>query len=197
MLESDGRLHRVGVAHVDPAMAEVLSTATGYAPLAYDQALRVEEAHDLLLGEFVDLLRRRAVRAHAQLRAKDQRRDADTDFVVEVTDVAPDGTSRQVGRGWLNAARAFSRSNPQPLVPGARYHFSVEVWPTSYVFPAGHRIRVDLSGSDCCVLGADPNPLPAGVTVYQDAAHPSHLEVPVIGAVAAQSLRGRPAARGR
>lgn len=121
----------------------------------------------------------------------------DTDFVVEVTDVAPDGTSRQVGRGWLNAARAFSRSNPQPLVPGARYNFSVEVWPTSYVFPAGHRIRVDLSGSDCCVLGADPNPLPAGVTVYQDAAHPSYLEVPVIGAVAAQSLRGRPAARGR
>jgi predicted acyl esterase len=115
----------------------------------------------------------------------------DTDFVVEVTDVAPDGTSRQVGRGWLNAARAFSRSNPQPLVPGTVYNFSVDVWPTSYVFPAGHRIRVDLSGSDCCVLGSDPNPTPAAVTVYQGGAHPSYLEVPIIGTVAAQNLRGR------
>jgi putative CocE/NonD family hydrolase len=115
----------------------------------------------------------------------------DTDFVVEITDVAPDGTSKQVGRGWLNAARAFSRSHPRPLVSGKVYNFSVDVWPTSYVFPAGHRIRVDLSGSDCCTLGSDPNPIPARVTVHQDAFHPSHLEVPVIGAVAAQKLRGR------
>ena len=121
----------------------------------------------------------------------------DTDFVVEITDVAPDGTSRQMGRGWLNAPRAFSRSNPQPLVPGAIYKFSVEVWPTSYVFPAGHRIRVDLSGSDCCVLGSDPNPTPARVTVYQDERHPSHVVVPVIGAVAAESLRGKRGGHGR
>ncbi len=120
----------------------------------------------------------------------------DTDFVVEITDVAPDGTSRQMGRGWLNGPRAFSKSNPKPLVPDAIYKFSVEVWPTSYVFPAGHRIRVDLSGSDCCVLGSDPNPTPARVTVYQDEEHPSHIEVPVIGAIAADELRGRRAAKG-
>jgi len=121
----------------------------------------------------------------------------DTDFVVEITDVAPDGTSRQMGRGWLNAPRAFSRSNPRPLVPDAIYKFSVEVWPTSYVFPAGHRIRVDLSGSDCCVLGSDPNPTPARVTVYQDEHHPSRVVVPVIGAVAAEKLRGKRGGNGR
>ena len=121
----------------------------------------------------------------------------DTDFVVEITDVAPDGTSRQVGRGWLNAQRAFSRSNPTPLISDVIYKFSVEVWPTSYVFATGHRIRVDLSGSDCCVLGSDPNPTPARVTVYQDEDHPSYVKVPVIGAVAAQNLRGRMAAEGR
>jgi len=115
----------------------------------------------------------------------------DTDFVVEVTDVAPDGTSKQVGRGWLNAARASSTSKPRPLVPGKVYEFSVEIWPTSYVFPAGNRIRVDLSGSDCCVLGSDPNPTAARVTVHQDAHHPSHLEIPVIGKIAARKLGGR------
>jgi predicted acyl esterase len=114
----------------------------------------------------------------------------DTDFVVEITDVAPDGSSTQVGRGWLNAARAFSRSNPKPLKEGRVYNFAVEVWPTSYVFPAGHRMRVALSGSDCCVLGSDPNPVPGRVTVHQDIFHPSHLEVPVIGGLAASKLRG-------
>jgi predicted acyl esterase len=69
----------------------------------------------------------------------------------------------------------------------------VEVFPTSYVFPAGHRIRVAVSGSDCCTLGSDPNPTAARVTVYHYAAHPSHVKVPVIGAVAAQNLRGRSA----
>ncbi|PYM66240.1 MAG: hypothetical protein DME11_07910 [Candidatus Rokuibacteriota bacterium] len=119
---------------------------------------------------------------------------ADTDFVVEITDVAPDGTSKQVGRGWLNAPRYFSRSHPQPLVPGRIYRFSVQIWPTSYVFQAGHRIRVDLSGSDCCApVGEDPNPDPAQVTVYQDARHPSHIDIPVIGVTAWRNLHGRSA----
>jgi len=118
----------------------------------------------------------------------------DTDFVVEITDVAPDGTSTQMGRGWLNAPRFFSRSHPQPLAPGHIYRFNVQIWPTSYVFQAGHRIRVDLSGSDCCApVGEDPNPSPAKVTVYQDAQHPSYIDIPVIGTIAWRSLLGRPA----
>jgi len=121
----------------------------------------------------------------------------DTDFVVEITDVGPDGTSKQVGRGWLNGPRFFSRSNPEPLTPGKVYSFSVQVWPTSYVFQAGHRIRVDLSGSDCCApVGEDPNPNAARVTVYQDAGHPSSIDIPVIGATAWQNLLGHPAAAG-
>jgi len=59
------------------------------------------------------------------------------------------------------------------------------------VFPSGNRIRVDLSGSDCCALGADPNPTAARVTVHQDAHHPSHVEIPVIGKIAAKKLGGR------
>ena len=103
----------------------------------------------------------------------------DTDFVVEITDVAPDGTSTQVARGWLNAQRYFDRSNPEPLVPGQIYQFEAELWPISYVFQPGHRIRVALSGSD--FPSAAPNPHPATVTIYQDADHPSYLELPVIG----------------
>jgi putative CocE/NonD family hydrolase len=113
----------------------------------------------------------------------------DTDFVVEVTDVAPDGTSTQIGRGWLNASHAFSNADPQPLVPGEVYKFTAEIWPTAYVFPAGHRIRVALSGSDS--LGTAPNAHAATVSVYQDASHPSHIDIPVIGTAAWRGLRGK------
>jgi X-Pro dipeptidyl-peptidase C-terminal non-catalytic domain len=83
-------------------------------------------------------------------------------------------------------------------VPGRIYSFSVQIWPTSYVFRAGHRIRVDLSGSDCCApVGEDPNPNPAQVTVYQDGEHPSHIDIPVIGATAWQNLLGHAAVEAR
>jgi hypothetical protein len=84
---------------------------------------------------------------------------------------------------------ATGPANPQPLVPGQVYRFAVEIWPTAYVFPAGHRIRVALSGSDS--LGTAPNPIAAQVTVYQDAAHPSHVEIPIIGAAAWHAFLGK------
>jgi putative CocE/NonD family hydrolase len=104
---------------------------------------------------------------------------ADTDFVVEVTDVAPDGSSTDVTRAWLKATHRVSDTDPTPLVPGTIYPFSLEVWPTSYVFQAGHRIRLAINGAD--IPGRLPNPNPATQSFYQDATHPSYLELPTIG----------------
>jgi putative CocE/NonD family hydrolase len=103
----------------------------------------------------------------------------DTDFVAEITDVAPDGTSTTIGRGWLNGPQSFSRTKPLPLVRGKVNAFDMELWPMSYVVQKGHRIRVDLSGSDS--PGTAVNPLKSTVALYQDAAHPSALELPIIG----------------
>lgn len=135
---------------------------------------------------------------------------SDTDFVVEVTDVGEHSSGRlysmQVTRGYLNASRYFSRVNPQPLIAGRRYRFELELYPTPYVFPAGHRIRVTLQGSAIDplaptsatssgeYLGIEPaqlalphgpglNPEGARVTVLQDALHQSFVEFPVIGGI--------------
>lgn len=135
----------------------------------------------------------------------------DTDFVVEITDVSVEEVSGrvqslQVTRGYLNAMRHFSRTDPQPLVPGKPYRFELELCPTSYVFAAGHRIRVTLQGSAIdpvarpapvfapipALAGVDPALLaiPQGpglsdhaarVRVLQDAEHPSFVELPLIG----------------
>lgn len=103
----------------------------------------------------------------------------DRDFVVEITDVAPDGTSTQIGRGWLNAQRHFSRSDPKRLASGKIYGFALELWPMSRVVMTGHRVRISLAASDN--PGTDPNPVASTLTVYQDSAHPSSIELPVIG----------------
>lgn len=142
----------------------------------------------------------------------------DTDFVVEITDVGMvDGSGRleslQVTRGYLNAMRHFSRIDPRPLVPGRVYCFKLELYPTSYVFAPGHRIRVSLQGSaidplarettvavprieglDLALLavpqGPNLNPQATRVTIFQDADHLSFIDLPLIGTVIGEDARG-------
>lgn len=111
----------------------------------------------------------------------------DADFVVQITDVAPDGTSKQVTAGYLNASRAESRTEPTPLNPGEVDEYTVEILPTSYVFKKGHRIRLSIAGGakklddQSAPQGPGINKTPATVKIYQDADHPSRLTLPVIG----------------
>lgn len=111
----------------------------------------------------------------------------DIDFVVQISDVAPDGTSTAVTAGYLNAPRSKSRSHPLPLVPGKIEHYQIEILPTSYVFKEGHRIRLSIAGGtkehpeQRAPQGPGLNPNEASVKIYQDENHPSSLEIPVIG----------------
>ena len=110
----------------------------------------------------------------------------DADFVAQLTDVAPDGTSTQVTVGYLNASHAHDRSSPALPEPGKIVKYEMEIWPTSYVFPAGHRIRLDLaggakSGAAGYTQGPGQSPYPALITIHQSATHASHVELPIIG----------------
>ena len=66
-----------------------------------------------------------------------------------------------VAQGWLRAShRALDHGQSTPerpfhrhdkierLVPGAIYQVDVEIWPTSVVVPAGHRLRLNVRGRD-------------------------------------------------
>jgi predicted acyl esterase len=67
---------------------------------------------------------------------------------AKLCDVFPDGTSALVTRGLLNLAHRESRERPSPLEPGSPYRAEVELEVTSWAFAPGHRIRLDLAGSD-------------------------------------------------
>ncbi|HEX2055939.1 MAG TPA: CocE/NonD family hydrolase [Nitrospiraceae bacterium] len=115
----------------------------------------------------------------------------DTDFTAKLIDVYPDGTAYNLTEGIIRAR--FRRSvwdAPELLTPGRIYEFGLDLQPTSNVFRAGHRIRVHLTSSNFPLWDRNPNTGHrqgmdgerhiARQTVYHDAAHPSHILLPVI-----------------
>jgi len=82
---------------------------------------------------------------------------------AKLCDVFPDGTSVLVTRGLLNLTHRNSRERPEPLEPGREERVSLELEVTSWVFEPGHRIRLDLAGTDW--PNAWPPPGPATLTI--------------------------------
>ncbi len=80
----------------------------------------------------------------------------DTDFVVRLCDVYPDGRSYNVCEGGLRARYRKSLSRETLLTPGKAERFGIDLWSTSIVFNRGHRIRLQVSSSSD--PGLDPNP---------------------------------------
>ncbi len=72
----------------------------------------------------------------------------DTDFVVKLIDVHPDGFAHQVCYGIVRARYRKSFDRPKLLRPGRVYEYTIQMLPTGNLFQAGHRIRVAVSSSD-------------------------------------------------
>ena len=116
----------------------------------------------------------------------------DTDFVVRLVDVYPDGRALNFSEGIVRARYRDSKESPKLMTPGQVYALTIEMQPTSLVFKRGHRIRVDVTSSDFPHFDANPNTghtfgldaetKIAQQTVYHDATYPSHITLPVIPA---------------
>src|SRR5262249_34597902 len=78
----------------------------------------------------------------------------------------------------LNATRRTSLTDPEPLTPGEVYELNVPMNPTGWVIPAGHRLRLAISGADFPNLW--PTPEPARHRVHRDAHHPSRVVLPLV-----------------
>jgi len=114
----------------------------------------------------------------------------DTDWVVRLEDIHPDGYSRNVCDGILRARYRDSFQHPELLDPGKIYRFEVDLWATSNAFLPGHRIRVVVTSS--CFPRFDRNLNTGGPlnkeaagqvainTVMHDEFRASHMVLPVI-----------------
>ncbi len=115
----------------------------------------------------------------------------DTDFTVKLVDVYPDGRAINIQDGIV---RALYRNNdpllPTPLMPGAVERYDIDLWATSIVFKAGHRIRIEVSSSNFPRYNrnlntGEPVPdatraVPADQSIYHSSLYPSHMLLPVI-----------------
>jgi len=115
----------------------------------------------------------------------------DTDWVARLEDVAPEGVSLNVAEGILRTRFRNSAIMPQLLTPGRAYLFHVDMGATSYIFKAGHRLRVTVNSSSFPRWSRNMNVAAfpeqadcweqAANAVLLDAAHPSRLLLPVVG----------------
>ena len=114
----------------------------------------------------------------------------DTDFVVRLCDVHPDGRSMLICDGIQRARYRESSFNRSLLQPGKVYSLTVDLWSTSHLFRKRHRIRVVINSS--CFPRYDVNPgtgesgakatnqVTAENRIYLEQQHPSHLNLPIM-----------------
>ena len=116
----------------------------------------------------------------------------DTDFTATLVDVAPTGPAMIVCEGIRRARYRESLELPSLIEPGRVYEYRVDLWETSNVFLAGHRLRVEVSSSNFPRFDRNPNTgHPFGLdadrriahqTIYHDARHPSRITLPIVPA---------------
>jgi uncharacterized protein len=125
--------------------------------------------------------------------------------VVRVTDVAPDGTSRELTNGLQVASfrevdqdrsrivdgfnlqpwHRYTEASVEPMPAGEPTPVDVEIFPTAAEVPAGHRLRVSIGAADVPhAISPLPN-LPATIATATNVVHgpdtPSSIVLPVLG----------------
>ncbi|ABF40901.1 peptidase S15 [Candidatus Koribacter versatilis Ellin345] len=68
-------------------------------------------------------------------------------WFVRLEDLAPNGSTTLVTGAGLSGAQRNSRTAPSPPAPGQSYDLTIPLHFTSWVFPAGHRVRISVSNS--------------------------------------------------
>ena len=124
------------------------------------------------------------VKLHAASSARD------TDFVVKLMDVWPNGFTQELCHGIVRARYRESFENPTLLEPGEVYEYNVRLNPTSNLFKPGHRIRVNVTSSDFPNFDRNHNTggddyaestlVSARQTIFHDGARPSRVILPII-----------------
>ena len=122
--------------------------------------------------------------------------EPDAAIFAYVSEVEADGTVRYVTEGLLRALhrkesaapasyrtswpfRSFRREDAAPLVPGQAERIRIPLLPISWVFRAGSRIRLSISGMDADHCVQVPHGRPPELTLLRGGDQASALELPL------------------
>jgi uncharacterized protein len=174
-----------------PTRGGALLMTAEYPGGAFDQR-EVEARPDVLVYSSVALERDTEVTGPLTVRLWAISSAPDTDFVARLTDVFPDGRSINLADGIIRARyrRFAAGEQPSLIEPDRPYEYEIDLWATSNVFKAGHRIRLQVTSS--CFprwdrnqntghpIGADAELAVAQQQILHDREHPSHIVLPIV-----------------
>jgi putative CocE/NonD family hydrolase len=156
---------------------------------AFDQR-EIEKRNDVLVFTSAPLEQDLEVTGPVQAVLHVESSAPDTDFTAKLVDVCSDGYAQNIVDGIIRARYRHGLDRPEMLAPGQMYELTIDLWSTSHVFAAGHRLRVEISSSNFPRYDRNLNTAEEfgeGVTwaiarqsVHHDRTHPSRLILPVI-----------------
>ncbi|WP_039356004.1 CocE/NonD family hydrolase [Candidatus Protochlamydia amoebophila] len=115
----------------------------------------------------------------------------DSDIVVHLTDVYPDGKSVLISEGGIRlGVFCYQNDSKIDLKPGQPIEVDLDLWSTSLVFAKGHSIRISISSSNypryeknlnVGLIGSQRGEFKsAHNTIYMGEKYPSQLILPVV-----------------
>jgi len=159
------------------------------APGAWDQR-KVESRPDVLVYTTAAFDRDYDVTGPVRLELYASSAAVDTDFTAKLVDVSPDGFARNLTEGIVRARYRDSQEHPELMQPGTAYRFHIDLWSTSNVFLAGHKLRLEIASSNFPRFDRSPDSaedaghatqlVKTTNTVYHDRTHPSLLTLDVM-----------------
>jgi len=116
----------------------------------------------------------------------------DTDWVVKLLDVYPDGRQMSISIGVLRARYHKSLTEPDFVEPDRIYEYQIEFRPTGHCFLAGHQIGIAIASSAFPLIERHSNTMQIPCTVsisdfveatqqiHHSDRFPSHLRLPLL-----------------
>jgi putative CocE/NonD family hydrolase len=114
----------------------------------------------------------------------------DTDFMVKLMDVWPNGYVQRLNDGMIRARFRDGWERPALIEPGRVYQYDIDVWNTCQTVMPGHRLRVEIASAAFPKFDRNPNtgePLGltsrievADQTVYHDRDRASYMVLPFV-----------------
>ncbi len=163
--------------------------ATHLPPGPRDQR-QVESRQDVLVYSTPPLERDFEVTGPVSVELYSSSSAVDTDFTGKLVDVWPNGFAQNLTEGIVRARYRNSQEKTELLNPGQVYKFTLDLWATSNVFRASHRLRLEISSSNFPRFNRNLNTgespergsrfVKATNTIYHDREHPSALVLSVV-----------------
>jgi len=156
----------------------------------------IGQRQDYLRFETAALDKAVAIAGHVDMTLWAASDGLDTDFMVKLVDVYPDGYEQII---LDNPIRTRYRHGRDPddvmlMTPGKPEELHIDLWNTAFTFEKGHKIQVTVTSSNSTKFEINPNtgepfgaatttaPRVATNTVYFDKRHPSAMILPVLSA---------------